>query len=193
MGGKRSDHVPGNPLADYLQCYRFGHVTAAGAGTIATDIVTGMQRPLTFQSNNKKVEVAAWEIHAVTIKPAALDSAGAGNDSPYAATGCYAHFQLAYDEQAAMLDEYDGDLDDYIASGTFHLDLSTQGANSHFWPMALDVVNPRPVFAEHMTFLSLTPNVVPVNSAEFFVTIWYAPIVLEANQVELLLAMRARL
>jgi len=194
MAGKKSDHVPGNPLADYLQCKRFIHTTLAGAGDDVTVFTTGMQSPAAFiSSTKKKIEVVAWEIHAVTVRPSNYKVSNAYNASPYAATDCSAHFQLAYDAQVAAIDEGNEDFDDYIAGGSFHLDLSTNGANSHFWPMALDIVNPRPVFAEELTFASSTPNVVPVNALEVLVSVWYAPILLEGNQVEMLLAARARL
>jgi len=187
MGARKSDHVPGNPFADYLQAHQFYHQTASGAGDSETDIVTGMRRPLVPSG---KDPVAAWEIHAVTIRPA-IYSAGA--TTPYASADCWCHFQLLYDQQTDVVAESLDDFDDIIAGGSFHLDLATDGANSHFWPMSLDIVNPRPVFSEHLTFVSESPNVVPVNSAGFTIKIWWAPIVLSANQVDLLLAMRARM
>jgi hypothetical protein len=183
----KSDHVPGNPLADYLMQHRFAHVTTSGAGDSNTVIQTGMRRPM-IPSSGEAVE--AWEIHAVTIRPQIVSG---GVATPYAAATCWCHFQLQYGQQADVIDESLEDFDDLIAGGSFHLDLATSGANSHFWPMALDVVNPRPVFAEYLTFTSETPNVVPVNAAPFTVSIWYAPIILSAGQVELMLAMRARL
>lgn len=181
-----SDHVPGNPLAEYLQQHRFAHTTYNGAGSVCSEIQTGMRRPLLPTSAER---VGAWEIHAVTVRPSIV----AANASPYAAASCYGHFQLLYGQYTAILNEGNGDYDDLIAGGSFHLDLATDGANSHFWPMALDIVNPRPVFAEYLTFASYTPNIVPVNNCQFIVSIWYAPIELDARQTELLLAMRARL
>ena len=188
MCAKKSDHVPGNPFANYLQAHQFVHTTNASNGPVATDIVTGMRRPLVPSSNEP---VAAWEIHAITVRPAITDESA--STKPYAATSCFCHFQLTYDTKTDIIKETAGDFDDVIAGGSFHLDLSTNGANSHFWPMALDVVNPRPVFSEYLTFLSETPNVAPVNSCVFTVKIWWAPIVLSANQVDLMLAMRARM
>lgn len=190
MVAKRgSDHVPGNPLADYLQKHAFIHTTNSGAGPAVDVITTGMRRPIIPGSD--KEMIGAWEIHAVTVRPLIQDESDASK--PYAANSCFCHFQLLYDQYADILHEEDGDFDDLICGGSFHLDLATEGANSHFWPMALDVLNPRPVFSEYLTFASETPNVAPVNSCPFHVTLWYAPIVLQARQTELMLAMRARL
>jgi len=190
MCAKKSDHVPGNPIADYLMQHRFLHQTNSGAGDNSNEIITGMKRPLIPDGSEK---VGAWEIHAVTIRPCISQESEAWSPKPYAANSCYAHFQLLYGQYTDILSEEDAKYDDLITAGTFHLDLATQGANSHFWPMALDVVNPRPVFAEYLSFVSETPNVAPVNTLKLTVSIWYAPIILHARQVELMLAMRARL
>ena len=184
---KQSDHVPGNPLANYLMKESFEHVLNSGAGPSVDTITTGMKKPLIPGGNEK---LGAWEIHACTIRPM---SSQAGNPLPYAAASCWCLFSLQYGPSDDILHEDDEDYDDLIAGGAFHLDLASSGANSHFWPMALDIVNPRPVFAEEIYFASESPNVVPVNSAAFTVTLWYAPIILTANQVDIMLAMRARL
>ena len=135
--------------------------------------------------------IGAWEVHAVTVRPCIQDESDM--NQPYAGSGVYCGFQLLYDQYADILHEDAGDFDDLIAGGVFHLDLATSGANSHFWPMALDIVNPRPVFSEYLTFASEKPNVASLNSSQYHVTIWYAPIMLQARQTELMLAMRARL
>lgn len=159
------DTVPENPYQEELLRFDFQHVTNAAAGEAYNVIETGLVMPPDIRDFGW-----GWQIFAVTIRPAYNPS---GNQKPFTHADAYCNFQLATGVRTTGVDEDSDDYNGVLAGCAVRLDLLTSGANSHVWPIGMDILRPFDYFGSALTFLSYSSNTIGFNSAALTVTVHY--------------------